>query len=135
MSLDKSKIKILMADDEHDVLVIMAKRIAAEGYEVVTASDGEEAWNKIKSESPDVILLDISMPKKDGFSVLKELRTNPPSSKWQPVIIISAHRELDSMKQGFSLEADHYIIKPCSIDDILKSIRLMISLIPQRQNE
>jgi DNA-binding response OmpR family regulator len=135
MTFDPVKIKILIADDESEVLSIMAKKIAAEGYQVVTANDGEEAWEKIKTESPDVILLDITMPKKDGFTVLKELRTNPPSTKWQPVIIISAHRELDSMKQGFSLDADHYIIKPCTINDVLKSIRLMINLIPHRQNE
>jgi DNA-binding response OmpR family regulator len=127
--------KILMADDEPYILEIMAKKIAQAGYKVVTAPDGEEALAKIKSEDPDIILLDLNMPKMDGFEVLKNLRENPPSKKWQPVIIISARTDLDDMKKGFSLEADHYLTKPCNVPDILKAIRLMINLIPQRKSK
>ncbi|MFA5059591.1 MAG: response regulator [Candidatus Omnitrophota bacterium] len=127
-------ITVLIADDEVDVLEIMAKKISAVGYKVLTASDGQEAWEKIKAEIPDVILLDLRMPKLDGFMVLKNLRDNPPTKKWQPVIIISAVGELDSMKRGFDLEADHYLTKPCDMEVVLKSIRLMVSLIPQRRS-
>lgn len=128
-------IKILIADDEKDILEIMAKKVAAEGYTVVTAHDGEEAWEKIKSESPDVILLDLTMPKMDGLDVLKNLRQSPPSNKWQPVIIVSARRDLEDMEKGLSLEADHYITKPCNVADIIKGIKLMVSLIPQRKSK
>lgn len=126
-------IKVLMADDEPEVLEIMAKKVAHQGFDVLTAHDGEEAWQKICQESPDVILLDLTMPKRDGFEVLKELRQNPPTSKWQPVIIVSARGELQDMKKGYDLEADHYIIKPCNISDVVKAIKLMVSLIPQRK--
>src|SRR3989338_8494267 len=129
------KIKILLADDETDIREIMAKKIAHEGYQVISAEDGEEAWTKIKKENPDVILLDLNMPKMDGFMVLKLLRENPPSSKWQPVVIISARAELNDMQKGFSLEADHYIAKPCHIADVLKAIQLMLALIPQRKSQ
>jgi len=125
--------KILVADDEKEVLDIMAKKIAMEGYDVIKAADGQEAWEKIQAESPDVIVLDLTMPKLDGLSVLKNLRENPPTKKWQPVIIVSARSELSDMKEGLDLEADHYITKPCSIQDVLNAIRLMISLIPQRK--
>ncbi len=123
-----------MADDEIDVLAIMTKRIKAAGYDVVAAKDGQEAWDKIVSDNPDVIILDVTMPLLDGFSVLKRLRETPPSSKWQPVIIVSAREELQDIQKGFSLEADHYLTKPCNIDDVLKGIRLMAQLIPQRKN-
>ena len=113
-------IKVLMADDELDVLEIMARKVEAEGYSVIKASDGEEAWSRIESESPDVILLDLTMPKMDGFSVLKNLRENPPGKKWQPVIIVSARDELEDMQKSFSMEADHYITKPCQLLDILR---------------
>lgn len=126
-------IKILLADDEPEVLEIMAKKVALEGYSVIKASDGEEAWQKIQQESPDIIVLDLTMPKKDGLEILKELRDKPPSSKWQPVIIVSARRELEDLHKGFDLEADHYITKPCNFVDIVKAIRLMINLIPQRK--
>ncbi len=126
--------KILVADDEKDIREIMAKKIAQEGYLVVSAKDGQEAWEKIKSESPDVILLDLNMPKIDGLTVLRNLRESPPSAKWQPVIIISARNEMDDINKGLSLEADHYLTKPCHIGEILKAIQLMIALIPQRKS-
>ena len=127
--------KILIADDDPDILRLMEKKVSSqEDYDTVTAKDGEEAWEKIKKESPDVIVLDLTMPKMDGLDVLKNLRENPPTDKWQPVIIVSGRGDLDDRKKGFSLEADHYIIKPCSMDDILKGINLMINLIPQRKS-
>jgi DNA-binding response OmpR family regulator len=124
-----------MADDEPDILDIMAKKVEAAGYEVVTAQDGQDALNKIKSADPDVILLDLTMPHLNGYQVLKKLREAPPSKKWQPVIIVSAHNELSDIQKGFSLEADHYLTKPCNMDDILKGIRLMVNLIPQRKTD
>ena len=130
-----SIIKVLIADDEPDVLAAMSKKVEGAGYAVVTAVDGEEAWKKIQSESPDVILLDLTMPKMDGLEVLKNVRQNPPSAKWQPVIIVSARKELEDMKKGFSLEADHYLTKPCEMDAILKGIRTMVSLIPRRKSK
>ena len=126
---------VLIADDEKDVADIMSKKIAAAGYVVVTAYDGQEAWDKIKSESPDVIVLDLKMPKMDGFTVLKNLRENPPSAKWQPVIIVSAMGELENMQKGFSLEADHYITKPCDVNVVIRAIRLMMSLVPRRKTK
>ena len=133
--MTSEKKKILIADDEPEVLDVMAKRIGREGYLVVTAGDGQEAWEKIQSENPDVILLDLTMPLMNGLEVLRNLREHPPTSKWQPVIIISALNELKDIEDGLSLDADHYLTKPCEIEDILKGIRLMLSLIPQRKSD
>jgi len=125
-------IKILIADDEPVILEIMSLKIAAQGYEVITARDGQEAWDKIVSDIPDVIVLDLNMPKMDGWSVLSHLRQHPPTSVWQPVIIVSAQNELENFKRGLNMEADHYLSKPCPIENIIKAIRLMLSLVPQR---
>ncbi len=125
-------IKVLIADDEESILGILANKVAAQDYAVITARDGQEAWDKIVSESPDVIILDITMPKMDGWSVLHKLRSEPPSKKWQPVIIVSALGEMENVQKGLDLEADHYLTKPCRIEDVLKGIRLMVSLIPAR---
>ncbi|HBG61445.1 MAG: hypothetical protein A2Y03_01385 [Omnitrophica WOR_2 bacterium GWF2_38_59] len=127
-------IKILVADDEKEVLDIMARKIQEQGYDVVKASDGNDALEKIIREAPDVILLDINMPGRNGFEILKDVRENPTASKWQPVIIVSACNELDDLRKGYKLQADHYITKPCSIEDIIKAIKLMVSLIPQRKS-
>ena len=130
-----TSIKVLIADDEADVRTVMAKKVSQAGYEVTTAVDGQDAWDKIVAVSPDVILLDLMMPRMDGFTILKKLREGPPSKKWQPVIIVSGRGELADMQQGFALEADHYITKPCPIEDILRGIELMVNLIPQRKTE
>ncbi|HQP10841.1 MAG TPA: response regulator [Candidatus Omnitrophota bacterium] len=126
-------LKVLLADDEADILGIMAKKIFVQGYTVITARDGQEAWEKIQTESPDIIILDLNMPRMNGFEVLQKLRKTPPEGKWQPVIIVSARNELDDVKKGLSLEAEHYLVKPCSMEDVIKAIRLMASLIPQHK--
>lgn len=127
------QIKVLIADDEPEIRTIMARKVAEAGFSVVSAADGQEAWDKIIAEAPDVIVLDLMMPRRDGFSVLKDLRQNPPSDKWQPVIIVSAKKELADMQQGFALDADHYITKPCKVEDVIKGIQLMVNLIPQHK--
>lgn len=127
-----SMTKILIADDEVAVLEIMARKVASAGYKVITAKDGMEAWEKIQSESPDIVLLDLIMPRMDGFEVLTKLRNTPPSSKWIPVVVISTLDKVQNIKAGFDLEADHYLAKPCRIEDILKAIKLMLALIPLR---
>ena len=73
------------------------------------------------------------MPKLNGFEVLKAMRDHPPQDKWQPVIIISTRGELEDIQKGLSLDAEHYITKPCTIEDILKGIKLMAGLIPQHK--
>jgi len=127
------KLKILLADDENDIVELARESLQREGYDVITAEDGQEAIDKIKGENPDVILLDLIMPKKSGFEVLSELRANPVSAKWQPVIIVSASGELEDIQKGYSLGADHYMTKPCTAQDIMKSVNLMINLIPKRK--
>lgn len=127
------KIKVLIADDELDILEIMARKIAAAGFEVITAFDGQEAWEKIQATKPDVLVLDLTMPKKSGFEVLQLFRQSASKSKWVPVIIVSALGEVSDMQKGMDLQADHYLVKPCSVEDVIKGIRLMLSLAPLRQ--
>ncbi len=130
-----NKIKVLIADDEVDILEIMAKKIGREGFDVITAPDGLVAWEKVKTEAPDVLILDLTMPNMNGWEVLEHLRANPPHNKWIPVIIVSALGEVKDMERGMTLQADHYLVKPCSVEDILKGIRLMLALLPQRKAE
>ena len=123
--------KLLVVDDSRDAVETLQGRLTREGYEVAVAYDGEEALQKIKEADPDVILLDLMMPKLNGFEVLKEVREKF-KDKWRPIIIISAKDELVSMQKCYSMEADHYLTKPCSIQNILQGIKTMISLIQAR---
>jgi DNA-binding response OmpR family regulator len=123
--------RILIVDDDKDIIDILSKKLLGAGYDVSAAFDGEEALLKIKQDNPDVVLLDLVMPKLNGFEVLKEIRKNF-KDKWRPVIIISAKTELESLKACYKLEADHYLTKPCSIEKVLQGIETMISLISAR---
>lgn len=124
--------KILVVDDDSDVMEFLVKGLLRNGYEVVSACDGEDALVKVKTDDPDVILLDLVMPKLNGVEVLKEVKQKY-KDKWRPVIVISAKTELDSFKQCYGLEADHYLTKPCNMENILRGIETMLSLIPLRK--
>lgn len=124
--------KILVVDDEQEAVEILQKKLTHQGYDVVTAFDGEEALVRMREDNPDIILLDLMLPKKNGMEVLKEIRQDY-KDRWRPVIIISAKHELDAIKGCYSLEADHYLTKPCGLENILAAVETMISLIPLRQ--
>lgn len=132
MNVPETVLKILIADDDPDILSITAKKVRSSGFEVVTAQDGIEALEKAMSDKPDILILDVSMPRRDGFEVLRLFRENPPDAKWRPVIIVSAQGEMEAYRKGFALEADHYLSKPCPIEDVMGAIYLMASLIPLR---
>lgn len=125
--------KILVVDDEKDIVEVISKRLSQEGFEPIPAYDGEEALIKVKETSPDVILLDLTMPKLNGFEVLKRVREEY-KDKWIPVIIVSANADLESVKKSYNLEADHYLTKPCSMENVVRGINTMISLIPLRNS-
>lgn len=126
--------KLLVVDDEKDIVETLKSRLIREGYEVVIAFDGEEALVRVKEDNPDIILLDLMLPKLNGFEVLTEIRQKF-KDKWRPVIIISGQTELETVSKSYSLEADHYLTKPCGFEHILRGIRTMISLIPMRIQE
>ncbi len=116
-----SKGKILVVDDEVYLLQILDFSLGAEGYEVVTAEDGEQALLKAKSEQPDLIVLDIMMPKVDGYEACRKLKQDP-AMKDVPVILLTAKgRDIDR-KLGLEVGADDYITKPFSPNKLLEKI-------------
>jgi DNA-binding response OmpR family regulator len=126
--------KLLVVDNEKEIIEILKKRLTQEGYEVVVAFDGEEALAKVRETNPDLIILDLMMPKLNGFEVLKEVRERY-KEKWRPIIIVSAASDLETVKKSYNLEADHYLTKPCTMENLLRGVRTMISLIPLRKQD
>jgi DNA-binding response OmpR family regulator len=114
--------KILIVDDEPEVCGILAKKLEAEGFECLTASDGIEGIKKTREHKPDLILLDIIMPGKDGFSMLKEIQEDQDLREIS-VIMVSAKSESDSLFKGQNLGATDYLIKPVDFRQLLKYIR------------
>jgi len=129
--MDNKNFKILIADDDPDIARLVEKELKAEGYATVTAFDGEQALSRVKSDDPDLIILDLMMPKLNGFEVLKEIREKF-TDKWRPVMIVSGNSDLDTVRKCYDLEADHYLNKPCTAENLIRGVKTMISLIPMR---
>ena len=105
--------KILIADDEPDILEIISYNLQLHGYEVITAKDGDQAIQKAKQSLPDLIILDIMMPKKNGIEVCKILRSQPEFADTIIVFLTALNDELSHVK-GLEFGADDFISKPIS---------------------
>lgn len=116
---------ILVVDDAPFILESTKTLLKFEGYEVLTARDGEEGLNIINSQKPDLILCDISMPKLDGYGVLKAVRSNPATARI-PFIFLTAFTERQNIRTGMQLGADDFLIKPYSRDELITSINAQI---------
>jgi DNA-binding response OmpR family regulator len=114
--------KILVVDDDPDIVGMTKKRLEKSGFKVFTALDGKEGMKKVLEEGPDLILLDIIMPHKDGFTMLRELKSSADTSSI-PVIVLSGKGESDSLFKDDNLGAVDYFIKPCDWGELLKYIK------------
>src|SRR6516164_5398073 len=111
--MDSKGKKILIADDEQDILEVVQYNLVKEGYEVISAKDGDEALTKSKSGHPDLIILDIMMPKKNGVEVCEILRSQP-TFKDTLIIFLTALNDETSHVKGLESGADDYVSKPIS---------------------
>lgn len=117
--------KILMVEDEADIRDAVEASLKSRGYLVIAAADGEEALHKVKSEKPDLVLLDIIMPKLDGWQVLKAIRDDE-ATRELPVVMLTANRETSSLIESQSQRATDYLMKPFDIEKLLKFIHRYI---------
>lgn len=114
--------RILVCEDQRDLNKITVKHLTAEGYSVDSSYDGEEALAFIDMAEYDAVVLDIMMPKKDGISVLKEMRSAGNNT---PVIFLTAKDSIEDRVSGLDSGANDYLIKPFSFDELLARIRAM----------
>jgi DNA-binding response OmpR family regulator len=124
--------KILVIDDDPDILDAVTMILESQGYQVSTARDGIEGLATLKAENPDLMILDLMMPKMDGFAVCKELQ-DPRWSKYKdiPILILTSVREEASRRRyeletGLELDVDDYIEKPMSPDVLLERVGRLI---------
>jgi two-component system KDP operon response regulator KdpE len=116
------KTKILIVDDEPQILRALRAGLIAQGYEVVGASDGEEALDKASAELPDAIILDLNLPKKSGLEVCREIR------QWStvPIIVLSVRDAERDKVTALDLGADDYLTKPFGTDELLARLRVAL---------
>lgn len=122
-----SKIKILLVDDEPDIIEFISYNLNREGFEVVSASDGAEGLKKAKIEKPELILLDIMMPKLNGIEVCSQIKAID-SLKNTIIVLLSARTEEFSQLAGFEAGADDYITKPIKPKILISKIKALLRL-------
>jgi len=110
--------KILLADDAKNIVLVLKMSLEKAGYEVIIARDGLSALELAQTEDPDLILLDILMPKMNGFLVIEALKDDPVTSEI-PVVFISAKSEEKDLERARSLGASDYLVKPIKQEDLL----------------
>lgn len=119
--------KILIADDEPNIVISLEFLLRREGFDVLVAVDGEEALNKARAERPDLVLLDVMMPKMNGFDVCQALRADPELAAMRILMLTAKGRETE-VNKGLGLGADAYVTKPFSTKDLVVQVRALLGI-------
>jgi two-component system alkaline phosphatase synthesis response regulator PhoP len=122
--------KILAVDDERHIVRLVQVNLERQGYEVVTAFDGKEALEKVESENPDLIVLDVMMPYMDGFEVLQNLKRNQ-STRDIPVIMLTAKAQDADVFRGWQSGVDCYLTKPFNPMELIAFVRRIFKSIDE----
>jgi DNA-binding response OmpR family regulator len=117
---------VLVVDDEPNIVMSLEFLIKQAGYEVRVARDGEAALKAMEEQAPDLVLLDVMMPKRDGFDVCETIRANP-AWKGIPIIMLTAKGRDIEREKGLALGADAYITKPFSTREAMERIRQFLN--------
>ncbi len=120
-----SRKKILMVDDAATILMMEKMFLSKESYDLITAKDGQEAVEKAASERPDLILMDIVMPKMDGFEAVQKIRENE-ATKSIPIIMVTTRGEEKNMEKGYKNGCNDYVTKPINGPELLTKIRNLL---------
>ena len=119
--------KILVVDDDPNVQRGLEQTLRQEGYDVVIASDGAEAFRLYGAESPDLVLLDVMLPKLDGYQVAEKIRAEEAGTRHVPIIMLTAEREVEQKVRGLRAGADDYLIKPFHPAELLARIKSLLA--------
>lgn len=118
--------RILVVDDEPDIVRVVVKIMEARGHTVATAKDGLEALERIKADPPDVVILDLNLPKLDGYEVCKRIKTDPATRHVPVVMMTAAYVSVDDAKAGSIAGADEYVVKPFLREVLVHNVERLI---------
>ncbi len=118
--------KILVVDDEPNIVLSLEFLMKQAGFQVRTASDGEAALAAVAAEAPDLVLLDVMMPRKNGYEVCQAIRANPDCKGVRIIMLTAKGREVEREK-GLALGADDYITKPFSTQEVVDRVRELLA--------
>jgi len=111
--------RVLVVDDDQSIQRVLVQTLQLEGYEVATASDGVEALESLQGQLPDVVILDVMMPKLDGLDVLKRMRADERTHT-VPVILLTARSSQEDIWEGWQSGVDYYMTKPFDVEELLR---------------
>ncbi|MGC4040038.1 MAG: response regulator transcription factor [Flavobacterium sp.] len=126
-----TKIKLLLAEDEISLAQIIKESLETRDFEVTVCPNGQDAFDYFVKERPDIVVLDVMMPKKDGFSVARDIRK---LDKKIPVIFLTAKSQTQDVVDGFTLGGNDYIKKPFSMEELIVRIHALLGRIPDERN-
>ena len=118
--------KILVVDDEPNILLSLEFLMKHAGFQVRTASDGDAALAAVASEAPDLVLLDVMMPRRDGYEVCQAIRQNPALAHVKIIMLTAKGRDVEREK-GLALGADDYIIKPFATQELVNKVKELLA--------
>ncbi|NLF55844.1 MAG: response regulator [Thauera phenolivorans] len=117
--------KILIADDEPNIVISLEFLMKREGFDVLIANDGDEAVQRIRGDRPDLVLLDVMMPKKSGFEVCQEIKSDPALADIRILMLTAKGRDTEVAK-GLALGADAYMTKPFATKELVERVRELL---------
>jgi DNA-binding response OmpR family regulator len=126
-----NKIKVLLAEDEASLGMIVKESLETRGFTVFHTENGEDAFDIYKKENPDILVLDVMMPKKDGFTLAKEIRLE---NKKIPIIFLTAKSQTSDVLEGFNHGGNDYLKKPFSMEELIVRIKSLLNRIETKTN-
>lgn len=118
--------KIVIAEDEPDIRELIAFTLRFAGYEVITGSNGEEGYQLTRTERPDLVMLDVRMPKLTGYEACKRIKSEPELADI-PVIFLSAKGQENEIEQGLAAGAEEYLLKPFALDQLVDRVKAVLA--------
>jgi signal transduction histidine kinase len=128
----EKKGKILIVDDAVDTVELLKKRLRFDGYDTAEAYDGEEGLKRVAEYNPDLIILDVMMPKLDGYDVCQRLKSDE-NTKYIPVLMLTAKSEVEDKVKGLDIGADHYLAKPFNYKELSARVRSLVAVKTARE--
>jgi DNA-binding response OmpR family regulator len=127
-----SKIKVILAEDELSLGMIIQESLESRDFKVSLCTNGQKAWDEYQRCKPDVLVLDVMMPKKDGFSLAEQIRKTDP---YTPIIFLTSKSQTEDVVKGFRIGANDYVRKPFSMEELIVRIKAQLDRLRIRQNQ
>ena len=130
--MDKNKIKLLLVEDERMLAEILADTLSGRGFEVTLATDGEEALSIWRERKPDIVVSDVMMPRMDGFTLIKRMRSEGYSA---PVLFLTARSATEDVVKGFEVGGNDFLRKPFALDELIVRLHALLGRLSTTEDE